>query len=186
MQPKQNSFFVLFGIAVFAGLLFFIYYVTKLLLGFLETAQSQLAVAIIVSSLAAAASVITLIITKRLEQEAAIQQEHRSKKIPVYEEIIRLIFRIIFSEKTGEQPLEGQELIKEFSNITQKLMIWGSDDVINAYVSFRTGSIAKVDTVTTMRLLEGIFLAIRRDIGHKNKGLSKDSLLKLFLNDLPK
>src|SRR5476651_402723 len=123
---KQNYFSVLLGVAVFSGIITFIYYIVKLLLTFLGTAQSQLSVAIVTGSLAAIASVIILVVTKRLEQQEAIRQEHRSKKIPVYEELIHLIFRLMFSEKMGKQPLVGQELFKEFTNITQKLMIWGS------------------------------------------------------------
>jgi hypothetical protein len=177
---------VLLGLGAFCVVLAFIYYLAKLLLTFLGTAQSQISGAIVTGSLAATASVIILVITKRLEQQEAIRQEHRSKKIPIYEEVIGLIFRILFADKMGERPLEGQTLIKEFSNITQKLLIWGSDDVINAYVAFRNGSLAGTDTKATLKSLDSIFLAIRRDIGHKNKGLSEDSLLKLFINDLPK
>lgn len=172
------------GFAALAVFIWVFYSGVRAFFLWLGSVQSQVAIAIIAGSLAATASILSLIITKHLEARAIIRQEHRSKKIPVYEELIGLFFRILYSNKLGQPPPTEHELIRDFVSLTQKLVVWASDDVIKAYGEFRMPRVGKPSSPQDLiRIQEDLFLAIRKDLGHDTKKLPRGTLLRLFLND---
>lgn len=81
-----------------------------------------------------------------------------------------------------------------------KIMLWGSDEVVKEYSSFRReigrvaakvlpstekpapklpNSISGLDFVSSM---ESLILKIRADIGHKNKGIKRGDLLSAIMD----
>jgi hypothetical protein len=132
-------------------------------------------------------SVLTIVIGKRLEALALITKEHREKKVPIYEEFIQFWFKHLFAKKSGEMPLSDEEIIHFLSDYTQRIMVWGSDEVIVAWVRFRYSSMNAAQSQTTTTVLEDyekFILAIRKDLGHKNKGIQQGDILRLFVNDM--
>ena len=112
----------------------------------------------------------------------------RIKKIPVYTDLINFIFRISFDKKRNKKPPTEKEIFDFFQGFTEKIVVWGSDDVINAFYAFRAFA-QKTQTKQSENILfvvETLFLAIRIDLGHKNKGLTKGKLLGLFVTDIEK
>ena len=80
-------------------------------------------------------------------------------------------------------------MIKFMAEVTQELVIWGSDEMIDAFYKFRMKSIdsangAKQEPNEILFTVESLLLAIRKDLGHKNKNMPKGKLLGLFVNDL--
>ena len=75
-------------------------------------------------------------------------------------------------------------------NITQDLVIWGSDDMLRQFRAFREATLkqaaGKAQPLETLLAVEDLLMAIRKDAGHKNKGLKRGSILRLFINDLPR
>jgi hypothetical protein len=155
----------------------------RTLFHWLGDVHSELAVAIVTGSLALSATVISLILTKYFEVRESIRQEHRTKKIPVYEELIGLFFRVLFSEKIHKKAINPEELMADFVSLTQKLIVWGSDDVIREWGQFRSVTSPRTNE-EIMAIQEKIFLAIRQDLGHRNKKLPKGALMRLFINDV--
>jgi hypothetical protein len=172
------------GLLVIAAICWFFYFLVRTVIAGLATVQSQVSVAIVAAAGAATLSVVSLIISKHLESRAAIRQELRAKKVPVYEHLIRIMFTIIFAEKRGEKAPSQEELIREFANFTEGILIWGSDDALRAYSRFRSDSVSGRDPVEMIGAQEDLFLAIRKDLGHKNKNLARGTILRLFINDL--
>ena len=115
----------------------------------------------------------------------------REKKIPTYEKIINFIFSLTFAEKLGKEKPSEKEMIKFMVEITQELVIWGSDEMLNAFYKFRTISIENVDNSNpknphnVLFMVEDLLLEIRKDLGHKNKNILRGKILGLFINDLP-
>ena len=60
-------------------------------------------------------------IVKHLERRAAVVAQPRDKKIPVYEDIIRLMYGITFGGKGGRKELSGQEMVRSTHDIVEKL-----------------------------------------------------------------
>ena len=132
-------------------------------------------------------SIIGILIQKNKEQKINIQIEHRNKVAPIYEKFIDDIFNNFFyADKLGRQRLTNQEMIEVMAEFTQKILIWGSNDVINAYNNFReSGNVAPGKPSHTILFhVEDLLLAIRKDLGHPTKGFKKGQLLRLFVNDL--
>jgi hypothetical protein len=132
-------------------------------------------------------SIISVLVSKQIERKMIITNELRGKKIPIYEEIIKFIFRITFAEKKGEKPLSEKEVIEKMVKFTQDLVIWGSDEVIDSFFQFRNAGVEMEDNKPSFEIMfrvEDLLLSIRKDLGHKNKNMKKGKILGLFVNDI--
>lgn len=106
------------------------------------------------------------------------------EKVPVYEELIQFLFRIVMSTKT-DNPVTEDDIIAFMSKFTEKIMVWGSDDVIDAWAEFRNKSaVVNVNPAQVILSYEDLIKAIRRDLGHANKNLGQGRILSLFVNDI--
>ena len=71
---------------------------------------------------------------------------------------------------------------------TEQIIIWDSDDVIKAFYDFRNVTSMHDEKENTKQMIdlfnsvEQLFYAIRKDLGHENKQLSKGILLNLFIH----
>lgn len=134
-------------------------------------------------------SVISVVVSRFLESRATIRKEHREKKIPVYEDLLRFMFKTMMGAKTGNAPNE-KEVTAFMSDFTQRSMVWASDEVLNAWIKFRSASIdhsgSQDNPLALMFVYEDLIREIRKDLGHKNKGLTNGKLLSLFVNDIAK
>jgi len=153
--------------------------------------HSDVAVAVVAAAVTVIVSVITLIITKYLETKATITQQLRERKVPVYEEFISTMFGMLFAEKVGQERMTEPEIIKFFVSWTERLVIWGSDDVVKEFRAFRMHFVnVDADAPPSRHAFEGMFrfekvmLAVRRDLGHSNVNLGRGSILGLFVNDI--
>lgn len=133
-------------------------------------------------------SVLSVLTSKHLEQRNNVLKELRDKKAPVYEDLLAFIFRILNAQRLGLPSLTEKEVVTNFSSITQRLIIWGSDDVVQALYKFRISCTqASIDNRLpglAILAVEELFFAIRKDLGHHNKGLTTGKILGTFINDL--
>ncbi|WP_430109287.1 hypothetical protein [Paenibacillus sp. B1-33] len=176
-------------IALFIILLSFgiLWYLISLLFSVFKGLQKEVAAALIAASATIVVSVLSVVVAKYYEKKRAIEQEHRNKKIPMYEEFVEFLFKILMNKKLEGEPLTEQEMLKFMSAFTQKLLVWGSDDVVLHWSKYRMMSINdKSDAMENMFQMEELLYAIRRDTGHKNKKHKKGDILKLFINDIDK
>ena len=72
---------------------------------------------------------------------------------------------------------------------TQKLILWGSADILSHWNAFRLVGAVLADaqpegSPEIMFAFEQVLYAIRRDLGHSNKGLGPGDLLRSFINDV--
>ncbi len=75
-------------------------------------------------------------------------------------------------------------MITNIVDFNVKLMLWGSDDVVKTWQKFKDGLSKDSSKIGEQSIaLEAVILAIRKDLGHKNKSLKKGNLLHLFLNN---
>ncbi|APW61880.1 hypothetical protein [Paludisphaera borealis] len=147
----------------------------------------NIAAAIVAAFATVTVSVLTVVVGKRLEALTLITKEHRERKIPVYEDFIKFWLKYLFSGKAGDTPLSDEEVIRFLSEYTQRMMVWGSDEVIAAWVKFRYSSMNAEQQSESSKILvdlEQLILAMRRDLGHKNQGFKTGDILRMFVNDV--
>ncbi|MBW4542150.1 MAG: hypothetical protein KME43_23880 [Myxacorys chilensis ATA2-1-KO14] len=182
MQQNQQSVGQnLLGFSLLALIGVAIYLMMKIAADLLLALDPRVAAAIVAASATVLVSVFSVLVSKFLERRAKIIQEIRDKKIPVYEELIDFVFKIVRSSKKGEQLPEDE--VEDFMfSFTQQVIVWGSDSVLHAFYKFRHNGDSG-DGQQAVLCMEELLLAIRRDLGHGNKGLSQGKILGLFIND---
>lgn len=63
-----------------------------------------------------------------------------------------------------------------FSTFTRQILVWGSDEVIAQWSSYRRSALSEVSdgaSNNSMFELEKLLIAIRKDTGHKNSNIKK-------------
>jgi len=191
MSPEiRSKLLAVVALAVLAALAWGLYALAATLVAYLMTLNPNVAAAIIAGSFTVLVSTGSVVVGKHLEKRALVSKEHRDKKIPVYEGLISFLYRMVFGSKLGNTPTED-EVVKFLAEFTDKITVWGSDDVLKAFVTFRRQSVknaeeSSVDPMALMFLYEDLLLAVRRDLGHKNRGLKQGDVLALIINDIDK
>lgn len=183
MKKFRNIARIIFGVFLLVAIGWGSYFLIARFLYFLISIKSDVATALVAFLTAVMVSVGSVLITKYLENRAAIQQKNREKKIPVYEDFIA--YFLTFIHKYKEEG--GEESVDKIRKYTEQIIIWGSDDIVKSYSQFRDSAISgKKGGIETLYSFEKLLFAIRKDLGHKNKELSEGTILKLFINDLEK
>ena len=186
MSPKSKTTLpILLGFGLLGLSAWGLYKLVLVIWRIFATVNPTLGAGIIAASATVIVSVISVLVAKRIEQKTEIQKELRDRKTPVYEELVAFIFRITFAEKLGQAAVTESEMIQNMAKFTEKLVIWGSDDLVQAWYKFRMEAVdGKTEGVNAAFSVEEILYAIRQDLGHANKNLGKGKLLGLFINDI--
>ncbi|GIN38467.1 hypothetical protein [Heyndrickxia oleronia] len=173
------------------GLIFlFCYYLYKVIHWAFTTLNEQVLAAFIAGIFTVLVTALSLVLTKRYEFNKQIKEQHQLKKVPIYEEFLEFWFKILLSSTTGKK-ITDKDMMIFISEFTQKLILWGSDDVIKEYGNFRdyfktVGGENRVTSFDSLKRFENLLLAIRKDAGHRNKDINQLDLLRLFINDIDK
>jgi hypothetical protein len=149
--------------------------------------RSELATAVVAASAAALVSLLSVSATKFFERRDTFEREARIKKIPGYEKIISFIFAIVQRGKPGVPAMPVEEMIRRNTDLTENVIVWGSDTVLRAFGEFRVASLQLGKDQGMPQLLitlEDLMLAIRKDLGYQNAKIKRGDVLRLFLNDL--
>ena len=178
------------GVTALCVLLLLAYLLISKIWSVFSSVNPTLGAGLLAAAATITVSLISVLISKHLDRKALIANHLREKKVPTYEKIIRFIFEITFASKLGKKPPAEKEVIKFFAEITQELVIWGSDEILIAFYKFRTESmnieeLTNKEPLAVLFTFEDLLLAIRKDLGHKNSNISGGKILGLFVNDLP-
>ncbi len=177
----------LLGLVILALIVWGLYAGTKGLIGAITEAKSSVVASFLAAAVAVVGSVITLAVGKAYETRAAIRNDLRQKKTPVYEDIVHtLLYDVMFAEMLGRELPAQPQLMEFFARITEKLTIWGSDDVLRVYGEFKANAATENDPTQGIFMFEDLLLAIRKDLGHRNKGVGRKAILRLFVTDIEK
>lgn len=183
MKEKLN---VLFGLILIVVIGIGVFKLIEMIIEAFAKVNPTISAGIIAASATVIVSIISVLVAKRLEHKSLLAKEHRDKKTPSYEDMVKFIIRLVFADKLGLKPLTDQEMIEKMASFTENLVVWGSDEVVKSWVAFRMNSIANAGKTNSGILfeVEELLLAIRKDLGHSNKGLVKGKILSTFINDI--
>jgi hypothetical protein len=110
----------------------------------------------------------------------AAQQYRWDKIADDYERFVALV-REGTANQGGELTAEQTEFMGRFSD---KLMLWGSPDVIRAWRGVKQAADADLDPTQAMLRYARVLIAIRRDLGHSDRSLDVRDLLGVVINDI--
>ena len=150
---------------------------------------AEIAAPTLVGSATVIVSVASILITTRRQRQSEGDQEHRRRRIPVYEDLVHFIFTMLMADNLGVKQPTTEESVRAFAEFTEKVTLWGGPDLLHNWSELRaigrdsTPVPGQVD-ISQFLAWEKFFLALREDVGHSNKGLKPGDLFRLFVNDL--
>lgn len=159
----------------------------------LRSLEPEVAAAIVSGLVALGVALATTWLGRRLERRAAEQTAQQEKRIPVYEDFVRDLLQQmgLTKHKDDRSELDSREVVRVLASFTEKAIVWGSGDVLKAWVDFRylgmqaeQAADGQAHGYRLLASLEDLFLTMRADLGLDNQGLQRGDLLKLFINDL--
>jgi len=186
-NPKGNSVRLnfWFGVVGLVGLLALgltiivgVWKIIEQFIAFLKTIDAQIAAQIIGTSGTVLAAVVAVVLGQVYTKHRDLREAHRKVKTDIYNAFVQKITDVLFTgEKKPEEELQNN-LITFFREFSTKLMLSGSDRVIKAFNAWReAGHTNSAIILSTDRLL----CELRRDLGHKNRGLKPGDVIKLYL-----
>lgn len=159
--------------------------------------DSEVAGAAIGAAATVLVSIVALFIGRRLERNREVELSAREKRIPIYEDFVDFWFRLLYSERTGEDAPTSEEMMRAMVDFTRASTVWASDEVIRKWgeARRRLGALDSLaatandnalnpDAPTALFIFEEFLLAIRKDTGYPRTALKKGDLLGMFINDI--
>jgi len=113
-----------------------------------------------------------------------VAQQYRWDKIaPSYKDFVSLMRKLAKQANKGDEPPPDLlEFMGEFSDL---LLLWGSPDVIKAWVEMHRHLEKGYEDEREIILdWAAMLLAIRKDLGHGDRKLDKRDLLKITITDI--
>ncbi|ADU29406.1 hypothetical protein [Evansella cellulosilytica] len=171
--------FGIIGLILYAGY--------SLVTWIIYTIDPQIAAAILTGGFTILLSAITIVISRNYESKQKIKEENRMKKIPVYDEFLKFMFRVL-DPNDNVKDIEIKKFAKKFN---PDLLIWGSSDVVQKYSEYRYAAVSNLknenrDKINKFKEFETLLLSIRKDLGHKDKNVRENDFLRVFINDIDK
>jgi hypothetical protein len=167
-------FFALFLVAL---LVFLLYWLVK--------SFAALDKSIIASTIAGLFAVATVLATYVRENSLKRQEAHRDKKIEVYSLFFDFIHEAVVRARNNEGLPEKTLQLQRFDEFNRNLMFYGAPEVIVAFNEWHVASLQSNEDVVRDQLapIGKILLAMRRDIGLSNKGLSALDIQQIHISD---
>lgn len=183
----------LVGLLFIASAGFGIYLVVRAVWVGFTSLETGVASAVAAAAGAVLLAVINLTAQRYLDRRREIEARQRDKKIDLYQNFVKLWFDLLLSQESREARAEGmqnvEKYVPELNDITQQLILWGSDDVLKSYSDFKrhtTSSPQNQNRIRTITMFEDLLYEFRRDLGHNNRSLKERDVLALFINDIDK
>ena len=143
----------------------------------------NLSIAIIAASATILASTLTIVIGRYYEAKRDREAVHRDKKIELYNEFLVKLFEVFSGGE--KQKKEDEDLVPFLRNIQRKIVLWSGPEVIITYADWHkelTSQGNKPKAKAMVKMMD-FFLALRKDLGHSNKGIKHNHLLRFMLKN---
>lgn len=145
------------------------------------TLDTNLAVAIIAGSTTIIASTLAIVLGKHFEAKKGREVAHREKKVALYDDFLEKLFEIFL----GEGGLKQAEFVPYLRDTQRKIILWASPNVIKSYADWHKELRLHMGNPKAKSMIKMIdfFLALRKDLGHSNKGIKHEHLARFMLKN---
>ena len=111
----------------------------------------------------------------------ALEERIASRKREVYEPFVKALGDMLVPARSEDALGKAQDTIADFQNT---VVIWGSDDVVEAFYRFRRASGTTPPPMIIMRLASDLLIAIRRDVAAPDTKMDALRIMGMRINDL--
>ena len=159
--------------------------------GQLKLLEPPIVAALLTTFITVLGATVTVVIGKSYDRKKDIEAHYRSKKVEIYDEFLRELFKIMFnqsSENGDTEDIRSTEFLVEFLREWQrKMILWGGQEVLRKYILWISHLKKGINDLESMQksmlLMEKFFLEIRKDLGHKNSKLEEGTFIGLILRN---
>jgi len=178
-----SIFTILIGFALFAFIVWGGYKFITYIFQILKTLNTNVAVAIIVGSATIIASTLAVVLGRYFEAKKEREAVHRDKKIALYDEFLKEIFDIFLGNE--EKKRKQENLVPILKDIQRKIILWSGPYAIKVYAEWHKDLTSQVQQPKAKSMIKMInfFLALRKDLGHSNKGIKPEYLVRFMLRN---
>lgn len=183
-RRSANEFLAgLIGLLLLALIGWGAYQLICLLVRLLSRADTTIAAAVVAGSLAILSSTIAVVVGRSFEARRDREAAHRERKTDTYDSFLKRLFEIFH----GGRATEGaeDELIDFFRENSRKFLLWSGPGGLKAYSDWQDalkGQARNPKADSVIKMVD-FFLALRKDLGHSNRGLKRDHLVGLVLRN---
>lgn len=148
-HPRWNFLIgLLLLIAMIAGAITIIYYAVKFIgnaisafVDWVSTVASTLDAVVIVALITGAVSItgviISSVVAKSLDYRKARREYLAQQREKPYSDFVAMYYKILMSKKLGKE-YSQEEMLKDMTEFSQELTLWGSNKVVKLWVNYRT------------------------------------------------
>ena len=140
-------------------------------------------VALITGCVSIVGVLISSIVAKRIEYKRSRQEYLAKKREEPYGQFVDMVYKIQQNTKKGDSYTEAQ-MLKDLSQFSKQITLWGSSRVVNKWVKFRENGTNPELAQKNLLLLEDIMNEMRKDLGLRKT--KKGNLLAFFVSDIKK
>ena len=105
----------------------------------------------------------------------------REEKGAIYNKVYCFIFDLL-KDILNNKEYNKTEYTERYMELKQLLLFNASDKVLNHFIKLNFET-QKNDSILTLRNYLTLLLLIRKELGHKNRGVDEKSILKLLVTD---
>jgi len=155
------------------------------LLTWITAQESQIGAAIIAFVSTVGGGIGAVLIAQQRSKSREIAESHRPKKIKIYSNFITTMIGIIRKHKGSDTNVleNSKEIQNFFFDFTTQIVLWGSPGVLRHYAELMKQGQAPNPNLNLILIMDDMMQAMRKDIGLRNRGLSRGDLMKMFLTD---
>lgn len=177
MSKKIN---LLLGfVLLFLMIFIFSFGLSKLITIFADLNDNSKA-AVLIAFITVVPSVFAVVYGRIKDRQLQINALQQDKHESIATQFMKGLWGVVHEELADDE-----EKIKElFQSIMINGTLWFSDATLKKFVIWRELSQANVDGNENLKAIADLILALRKDLGHKNKNISQKDILSVFVNDL--
>lgn len=122
--------------------------------------------------------------------ESGVRTGPNSEKMAAYAEIVTYVYDLIVASDSWVTDLSRKESAQRLGALVPQVTAWGSEKVVRAFLDLRQAADAYAIAPSLLKLgdqfrvLEGLLLAVRADLGYADSGLEREYLLRLCVSEL--
>ena len=109
-----------------------------------------------------------------------INARHFLEKKTSYMIFINLMFEVLSALKKKNE-IEGGNLEENMLNFKKELIVWGNQEVFQAYLNYEKESSKKEKNNKILLEVDKLLRAIRKDLGHNDSQLKPGELVSIIL-----
>lgn len=193
-SKKDFGYFIL-GIISMIFLVIFAIRIGSLIINVVKTVFDKyptISVALITGLLA----FISVPVGKYYENRYIIKNKIRQEKQEIYIEFLNWLIDNVLNHEIND----NKSIVKEIKENQKKMVIYASDKVLKAWAELKDIAINSEKNKKSMSkedatkyflekeapTIEKLILAIRKELGYKNKDIKQYDILNLYINDIKK